>query len=136
SDRIALAEDGIVAREPESLMNVPIFAKGWDAARLESASVPGDALWFGAAGDNAWWWTGSALVNQNRRSGQYAAYFPWVDSGIAPRAFAADSGGIWIGSNQGLRHLDPIKPDAQGFAGFLRAPLDAQPVTLDPAAKK
>jgi hypothetical protein len=138
SDRVGLAQDGIVAREPESLANVPIFARDWEIARIDAASVPGDALWFGAAGDNAWWWNGLALVQQNRRSGQFAVYLPWADSGLTPQCFAADGNGIWVGSNHGLRFLDASKPDPKlGYAGFVRAPFGVEATSsIDPNAKK
>jgi hypothetical protein len=138
SDRVGLAQDGIVAREPESLANVPIYAQDWEIARLPAPAVPGDALWFGAGGDSAWWWNGSALVQQNRRTAQSAAYLPWSDSDNKPAAFVATGEGLWVGSNHGLRFLDAAKPDEKlGYAGFLRAPFGVEATSSsDPNAKK
>ncbi|HVT10647.1 MAG TPA: hypothetical protein VHE55_00140 [Fimbriimonadaceae bacterium] len=138
SDRVGLAADGIVAREPDSIVNVPIFTKDWEIARLDAATVPGDSLWFGAGGDTAWWWTGSALVSQNRRSGEVAVYLPWSDPEMKVTSFVTDSTGIWIGSNHGLRRLDPASPDpALGYAGFVRAAYGEEATSsADPNAKK
>ncbi|MFI5385295.1 MAG: hypothetical protein ACHQ50_04155 [Fimbriimonadales bacterium] len=138
SDRIGLAQDGIVAKEPDSLINVPIFEKDWEIARVDAAAAPGDPLWFGAAGDDAWWWNGVALVQQNRRTGRYAIYMPWSDPHNTPYCLAAHSSGLWIGSNRGLRFLDPAQPDDQtGFAGFVRVEYGiAATKSQDPNAKK
>lgn len=138
SDRVGLAADGIVAREPESLVSVPIFEKDWEIGRTDATPIPGDSLWFGAAGDDAWWWNGTALVQQNRRTGRSAAYLPWSDPGNMPYCFAADPSGLWVGSSHGLRHLDPAKPDDKsGFAGFVRAPFGAAATSsADSTAKK
>jgi hypothetical protein len=138
SDRVALAEDGIVAREPDALVNAPIYTRNWEIGRQTACSIPGDGLWMGVAGDDAWWWNGVSLVQQNRRSGQFAAYLPWSDPGMVPSCFAADDEGLWIGSNHGLRLLDPAKPDEKlGYAGFVRAPFgSAAASTTDLTAKK
>lgn len=138
SDRVGLAADGIVAREPDALVNVPIFTKDWEISRLDPSSIPGDPLWFGAGGDLAWWWNGNALVSQNRRSGQVAAYLPWVDAGMKVSSFSPDATGIWVGSNHGLRRLDPASPEpSQGYAGFVRVPYGQEATSsADPNAKK
>ncbi|HWA83488.1 MAG TPA: NlpC/P60 family protein [Fimbriimonadaceae bacterium] len=138
SDRVGLAADGIVAREPDSIVNVPIFTKDWEIGRLDAATVPGDSLWFGAGGDLVWWWTGGALVSQNRRSGQVSLYLPWGDPEMKVSSFVTDSTGIWIGSNHGLRRLDPASPDAAlGYAGFLKAVYGQEATSsADPNAKK
>jgi hypothetical protein len=135
SDRVALSGDGIVAREPDSMVNAPVFGSNWEVVRVESSPIPGDALWAGAGGDSAWWWNGSALVQQNRRTGNSCAYLPWGEPTIAPTSFAADADGLWVGSNRGLRHLDPAKPEEKlGYAGFVRAPFGT--ANPDPGAKK
>ncbi len=139
SDRVGLTQDGIVAREPESLVNAPVFEPNWETARVDGANVPGDPLWFGAAGEDAWWWNGTALTQQNRRSGKYCAYLPWAGTGeFTPHCFAASSRGLWVGSSRGLRLLDPVNPDEkQGFAGFIRMPFgDDAAKAPDPNIKK
>jgi len=137
SDRVSLAPDGVVAREPDMLLAEPVSKRDWQSSRLVAAAVPGDSLWFGASADCAWWWNGSALVQQNRQSGQFFAYLPWagvVD--FRPHCFAVDGSGVWVGSNSGLSFLDPSKPDAaSGYGGFLRVPFGvAAPSSAD--AKK
>lgn len=139
SDRVGLASDAIVAREPDSLLNVPIFMHDWEISRINAAAVPGDSLWFGSGGEDVWWWTGTALVEQNRRTGVSSAYLPWLDLGPADiHALVADANGIWIGSNKGLRFLDPTKADPQtGYAGCLKVPFGVEATSsVDPDAKK
>jgi hypothetical protein len=133
SDRVALARDGIVAREPDALVNAPIFDPNWEIARAPGSPVPGDPLWIGTAGDAAWWWTGSVLAWQNRRDGSSAAFLPW--SGEVPSACAADGSGLWVGGKHGLRYLDPS--DATSYGGFIRAPFGNEATSAgDPNAKK
>lgn len=138
SERVALASNGIVAREPESLAAVPIYDQSWEIARYPAATIPGDALWFGSSADRVWWWNGTALVEQTRPGEAYSAYLPWSDSAMTPSSFVADDEGLWVGSNKGLRRLTPGTPDeALGYAGFVRVPFGVEATSSsDPNAKK
>lgn len=123
SDRIALAEDGVVAREPGSLLDAPLYAPNWALKRSPASPAPGDALWFGTGGASAWWWNGTALVRQDRSTGESLAFLPWAHGEFAPTAFAADPSGIWVGSARGLVHLDPSSAD---YGDFVRVRFGAE----------
>ncbi len=131
SDRIGLADDGVVLREPEAILNAPIYKDNFEISRSLPNAVPGDSLWFGAGGTSAWWWTGAALVRQDRLSKESTAYLPWL--GNEPSAFAADSNGLWVGAKSGLSFVDP----SRASPGFIRVPLAEESNTAaDANAKK
>lgn len=135
SDRIALAPDGVVGKEADSLVSVPLFRPNWQSVRTAATPPPGDSLWMGASLDDAWWWTGSALVHVDRKTGRPTGYLPWIDPAMKPTCFAASGGGLWIGSNRGLRFLDPVRVDPKlGFAGFIR--VGAAPESGNPVVKR
>lgn len=123
SDRIALAENGVVAREPGSLVQAPLYTPNWALKRGPASPAPGDALWFGAGGEAAWWWNGTALVRQDRSTGESSAFLPWAHGEFAPTAFAADGTGVWVGSVRGLVHLDP---SAAEYGYFVRVRFGAE----------
>jgi hypothetical protein len=134
SERVALAEDGIVAREPEAIAAVPIYDRNWAIARMPAATVPGDGLWFGASVSDVWWWNGKALIQQRRTDGTSAAWLPWTRKGTVPSAFLTDPNGAWVGTNFGLVF---IAASGEQNSGFVRAPfgIEAAP-TSDSNAKK
>lgn len=140
SETVGFDATGVAAIEGGSLLDAPLFAESWETSRhpLPSwLSEPGhpDPLWFQIYGDDAWWWTGSALIKQSRTTGSARAYLPWNDAQMLPNAFLADASGVWIATNVGVRRLELGAPEKPlGYGGFVSVPLG--PETERTADKK
>ncbi len=133
SDRIAVAEDGIVARESDALLSAPVMKSQWETTRVGSPASVGDALWFGATERYAWSWNGQALVSQSRATGEVAAFFPWEDV-ETPSCFAVGSTGLWVGRNSGIRRVAPDEPSETG--GMILVKLDQENNLLPDSIKQ
>ncbi|MCC7231290.1 MAG: hypothetical protein IT203_12930 [Fimbriimonadaceae bacterium] len=121
--------EGIVAIEGDSLLSAPIFKSDWETSRKplpDPFAAPGrpDSLWLQAAGPNMWWWTGNVLLSQNRTTGEARAFLPWNDPQMLVNDILADSGGVWLATNVGVRRLELATPERPlGFGGFVAVPL-------------
>jgi cell wall-associated NlpC family hydrolase len=83
-------------------------------------------------GDDFWMWNGSALVRLNRSKPAATAYLPWNDPQMLPNAFLADSAGVWIASNVGVRRIEFIGSEKPiGYGGFISIPLGPETERTD-----
>ena len=121
--------EGIVAIEGGSLLAAPIFKPDWETGRKPlpdpfAATGRPDSLWLQVAGPNMWWWTGNVLLSQNRTTGEARAYLPWNDPQMLVNDILADSDGVWLATNVGVRRLELTMPERPlGFGGFVAVPL-------------
>ncbi|MBC8064967.1 MAG: C40 family peptidase [Chlorobia bacterium] len=120
---------GIAAVESTDLLNAPIFKENWETTRqplpgwFGESSCP-DNLWVQVFGDDLWSWNGTALLKQSRTKHESRAFLPWNDPQMLLNAFLADSAGVWVATNVGVRRIDlgtPQKP--LGYGGFIAVPL-------------
>jgi hypothetical protein len=120
---------GVAAVEGSNLLHSPVFAENWESQRVAlpnwfaGPSAP-DSLWFQSVGDDVWLWNGVALLKQSRTKPEAKAFLPWNDPQMLPNAFLADSTGVWIATNVGVRRLELSTPEKPfGFGGFIGMPL-------------
>jgi hypothetical protein len=120
---------GIAAVEGSNLLHAPVFSENWETQRT---ALPGwfgdpsgpDPLWFQATSEDIWLWNGAGLLKQSRTKPESKAFLPWNDPQMLPNAFLADSTGLWIATNVGLRRLELSAPENLiGFGGFVGVPL-------------
>lgn len=131
SESVGFDANGVSAIEGGKLLDAPLFVDAWETTRhdlpawMAEAGRP-DPLWFQAAGEDAWWWTGGVLMRQNRTTGKANAFLPWNDAQMIPNAFLADGAGLWVASNVGVRRVDLTDADKTlGYGGFVSVPLGA-----------
>jgi hypothetical protein len=131
SETVDFDATGVAGVEEVNLLNAPIFQENWESKRLAlpgwfgEASRP-DPLWVQVQGDDFWLWNGVALLKQSRTKFEGTAYLLWNDPQMLPNAFLADSAGVWIASNVGVRRIEFSTPERpMGFGGFIAIPLNA-----------
>ena len=120
---------GVAAIEGLNLLDAPIFEENWESKRQKFQGWFGetgrpDALWVQVNGDDFWLWNGVALLRQSRTKSTATAYMAWNDPQMLPNGFLADSNGVWVATNVGVKRIEfstPEKP--QGFGGFIAVPL-------------
>jgi hypothetical protein len=120
---------GIAAVEGSNLLLASVFTENWESQRVSlptwfaGSSAP-DPLWFQAVGDDVWLWNGVALLKQSRTKPEAKAFLPWNDPQMLPNAFLADTTGVWVATNVGVRRLELASPEKPlGFGGFIGVPL-------------
>lgn len=129
SETASFDSTGIVALEDSVLLNAPIFKENWETARHPMSSWFGDTsrpdnLWVQVSGDDFWSWNGTALLKQSRTTNESRAFLPWNDPQMLVNAFLADSAGVWVATNVGVRRIALGAPEKPiGYGGFIAVPL-------------
>ena len=137
SETVDFDSSGVAGIEASNLLDAPVFSENWATKRQ---AMPGwfgepsrpDPLWVQVMGDDFWMWNGSALVRLNRSKPAATAYLPWNDPQMLPNAFLADSAGVWIASNVGVRRIEFIGSEKPiGYGGFISIPLGPETERTD-----
>jgi hypothetical protein len=137
SETVDFDEAGVSAIEGSNLLNAPVFKANWESQRQ---ALPGwfgesarpDPLWVQVVGDDMWLWNGVALLKHSRTKPEARVFIPWNDPQMLPNDFLADSTGLWIATNVGVRRIEFTAPDKEmGYGGFIAIPLGPQTERTD-----